>query len=358
MRAAFYTLVELVHADQVTYPSMIPTTRISLFIAALVATFVGTPARGQSIFDTGEKAEQERKAQEERAFRGSVIPMGIESGAANDHGRDTRVFTIPVMCAGHKAKFTWSGSGQTLITASYAQEINATINDNPDLKTFLGSDGKPLFHGDAAVELEFAGKKHSATVFVIRDDQITPGVGGIIGYDLARDYQWEVDPRVPRITLRRAGTPARRKAMATLPLKEEDLELYVRVKLRGIEEDLSLMPNAPYVQAAEKLQEAWNSAHVGKPSQERDVNGMRMIVLTGNRDALALSDDVVEMDLAVLLLADGGTGHSSLGSSVLNRFVYCVDPKRKDVMLLERVEPAAAKPDGQRLPAKQPASHE
>src|SRR5437763_75473 len=88
-----------------------------------------------------------------------IIPLGVESGSPNDRGRDTRVFTIPASAFGENGIFTWNGSGQSVITATYAKKLNAKIADNEDLKAFMGADGKPLFLGDTAIELEFAGKK-------------------------------------------------------------------------------------------------------------------------------------------------------------------------------------------------------
>src|SRR5690349_20221585 len=92
-----------------------------------------------------------------------AVPLGVESGSANDRGRDTRVFTIPVSCSGEKGIFSWSGSGQTVITATYAKKINAQIAENEELKGYLGGDGIPLFLGDTAIEMELGGKKHLAT---------------------------------------------------------------------------------------------------------------------------------------------------------------------------------------------------
>ncbi len=276
---------------------------------------------------------------ESEASDGVVIPLGVESGSANDRGRDTRVFTILASVSGEKGSFTWNGSGQTYITAAYAKRINAKVAESEDLKGYLGADGKPLFLGDSAIELEFGGKKHLTTVFVIRDGELGSKVVGMIGHDVARAYQWEVDPRKPKLTLRPPGTPLKKEALATVPVKEDSFDLSVHVKVRGVEEDMTLQLNAPYLQAAEKLQQAWETANVGKPAQESKFGNVRMILMAGDKDTVEFSEKVIEHDIPALLLADGGTAKSGLGAALMNRFVYSIDPMRNELALIERVAP-------------------
>src|SRR2546421_12734432 len=105
---------------------------MNLLSATLTLAFTFCLVADENIFDT-------------KSADGIVIPLGVESGSPNDRGRDTRVFTIPASCLGEKGNFTWSGSGQTVITAAYAKKLNTKIADNEDLKAFMGADGKPLF---------------------------------------------------------------------------------------------------------------------------------------------------------------------------------------------------------------------
>src|SRR5262249_5156934 len=66
-----------------------------------------------------------------------VVRLGVESGRPSDHGRDTRVFTIPVTCADAKANFTWGCGGQTIISKSFAEKARIEIRDNDGLKQYV-----------------------------------------------------------------------------------------------------------------------------------------------------------------------------------------------------------------------------
>src|SRR5205085_957705 len=101
-----------------------------------------------------------------------VVKLAVESGRENDHGRDNRVFTIPVACADARANFTWGCGGQTIITKSFADKARIEIRDNEALKQYLDGNGAPLFVGDAPVDVVFAGQSHQVVALVMRDGQV------------------------------------------------------------------------------------------------------------------------------------------------------------------------------------------
>src|SRR5258706_4886076 len=127
------------------------------------------------------------------AAKETTIKMGLEAGRTNEAGRDTRVFTIPIMCGDAKANFTWGCGGQTIISASFAEKAPLQIRANDDLKAMVDGNGAPLFLGDASVDIVFGERSHPATAWIMRNGEFNTSVPGVIGYEIARQYQWEID---------------------------------------------------------------------------------------------------------------------------------------------------------------------
>jgi hypothetical protein len=272
-----------------------------------------------------------------------VVKLGVESGRPGDHGRDTRVFTISVTCADAKANFTWGCGGQTIITRSFAQKARIEVRDNEGLKQYVdGGSGKPIFAGDAPIDVVFGGQSHQVVALVMYDTPANRNVPGVIGLDAATMQQWEIDPRVPQITFRALGSvPEKRsKPLATIPLKEEDENLMVHVKVRGAEEDVVLMPQAAEFQASPALQKAWDL----DPAASSGAAGSgRVLTFRGGVESLAFNEQIAETNFLVFLLgAENPNARSGVGQSILNRFVYSVDAQRKEMVLWERVTSSAA----------------
>jgi hypothetical protein len=270
-----------------------------------------------------------------------VVKLGVESGRPSDHGRDTRVFTIPVTCADAKANFTWGCGGQTIITKSFAQKARIEIRDNEGLKGYVDGSGKPIFAGDAPIDVVFGGQSHQVVTLVMYDTPANRNVPGVIGLDAAKMQQWEIDPRVPQITFRGLGSvPEKRsKPLATIALKEEDENLMVHVKVKGAEEDVVLMPQAAEFQASPALQKAWD---LDPAASSGAAGNGRVLTFHGGADTLQLNDQISETNFLVFLLGpENPNARSGLGQSVLNRFVYSVDVERKELTLWERVTPGA-----------------
>jgi hypothetical protein len=272
-----------------------------------------------------------------------VLKMGVESGKIDNHGRDNRIFTIPITAGDAKTNFTWGCGGQTIISAGFAQKARIEIHPNEDLKAIVDGNGKPLFLGDASVEIFIGGKSHPITAWIMRDGTFNKNVPGVIGYDIARQYQWEVDPRVPQLTLRALGTAAKENSLATLPLKDEQDNLWIHVKVRNAEEDVSIMPQTPDFQAAMSLQKAWDVDRGGQQPDDvkAPLGNVRVITMHG-QDGIWLNDKIFETNFLAYLLDDSPNARSAVGQSLLNRFVYCVDISRKEFTLIERV--ATTKP--------------
>src|SRR5207302_961293 len=84
---------------------------------------------------------QDAAAPPAAAAKETTIKMGLEAGRTNETGRDTRVFTIPIMCGDAKANFTWGCGGQTIISAAFAEKARLQIRANDDLKAMVDGNG-------------------------------------------------------------------------------------------------------------------------------------------------------------------------------------------------------------------------
>jgi hypothetical protein len=277
-----------------------------------------------------------------------TVKLGVESGRENDHGRDTRAFTIPVACADAKGNFTWGCAGQTIITASFAEKARVEVRPNDSLAGYVDGNGKPLFLGEAPVELVFGGQPHQVTALVMRDGQFTRNILGVIGFDCARARQWEIDPRVPQITFRPLGAEPKKKPLATLPLKMDQDTLLAHVKIRGVEQDIAIMPQNNEFQASVELQKAWAEVAAtgggggGDATEAKTQLGTAQVLTFRGTDGIQLAENIFETNFLAFLLPDSPGARSGIGGSILNRFVYCVDAEKKELHLIERVPPPAA----------------
>jgi hypothetical protein len=274
-----------------------------------------------------------------------VLKMGIESGKSDGHGRDNRIFTIPITAGDAKTNFTWGCGGQTIISAGFAEKARIEVHANEDLKAIVDGDGKPLFLGDASVELFIGGKAHPITAWIMRDGTFNKNVPGVIGYDIARQYQWEVDPRIPQLTLRALGAPAKENPLATLSLKDEQDNLWIHVKVRNSEDDVTIMPQTPDFQVAPSLQKSWDTDRGGQqPDDIKTYLGNMRVMTMHGQDGIWFNDKIFETNFLAYLLSDNPNARSAIGQSLLNRFVYCVDLSRKEMVLIERVASSTTHP--------------
>ena len=268
-----------------------------------------------------------------------VLKMGIESGKEDDHGRDSRIFTVPVSVGDANTNFTWGCGGQTIISAWFAKSARIEIRPNEDLNQFVDGDGKRLFVGDSSVEIKIGSTSFQLIALIMRDGQFNKNVPGIVGYQIARQFQWEVDPRIPQITLRNIGTKHVGKSLATVPLKDDQENFSVHVKVRNAEDDVVLMPQTPDFQVAPALQKNWDMDRGGgaPPEDIKTYLGtVRMINMKG-QDGVHIGENIFESNFPAYLLGDNPNARSAIGSSILNRYVYVVDPGTLQMTFIERV---------------------
>ena len=131
--------------------------------------------------------------------------------------------------------------------------------------------------------------------------------------------------------------------MATLPLKDDRDNLWINVKIRNVPVDVLLAPQSSDIQIDPELQRKWDL----QGGTETEVIGYlgkeRYRKLTGGKDCIELAGTIREHGLLVILIGDKNhpeltpSARSGLGQSLLNRFVYCVDAKRKEFRILSRV---------------------
>jgi hypothetical protein len=275
-----------------------------------------------------------------------VIALKVEG--AGGPGMDTRVFSVPLVCNGAEAHFIWGCGGWTIVSESFAEKASLKVRDDPDVAGFAAADGKPIFAGSADTDIRLGARSHRENVKVMRDKYADRGMAGIVGYAIARQYQWEVNPdwTRPTLTLRSPGSRPTSQPVAVVPLKDDDDNLWLKVKVRGEAVDLCLIPQSTDMQAGPELQRRWDIAS-GKATDIKSFMGSIRTVMLMGKDAVELAPQFVESNVRVILVGSpkdepNPSQRSGLGASLLNRFIYCVDPQEGKFMILGRPRPPKA----------------
>ena len=282
-------------------------------------------------------------------FREKVLPMKIADGDPDDPGR---VFSVPVTCNEVAADFEMGCYGTTRVGSSFAKRCNLQIEPDSVLDRMRDSQNKPMFEGAALATIGIGGQERTVRVSVMKDEYCQkPEKEGLLGFDVVKDFQWEVNPVALTFTLRPATTVPSTKPLYILPLRVGDDGYYLKVRIRNVTEDLALMPGSSFIQAGLSLQRAWdlNSGDKVKVDESR-FGDVRTTRLEGT-DVVELAKYLKETDLPVALMGNPKKPRitrlldSGLGQCVLNRYVYCVEPRRQQFRIMART-PATTRPSG------------
>ncbi|MGA2500344.1 MAG: hypothetical protein ABSH20_21590 [Tepidisphaeraceae bacterium] len=275
-----------------------------------------------------------------------VIPLKVESGAIEE-GRDSRIFNVPVNIRGDEHRFIWACGGWTTIRESLARDLSLPIAEDDETAGYTDASGQPMFVGKTRMPLSFGGIAQNVSMKVARDAAYNKGLAGIIGYDVASRFQWEVnpDPKAPTLTLRPAGTARPANPLATLPLRDEADNLWIPVTIRNASVEVLLAPQLSDIQAAPDMQKAWDIETGQGHDVASEFGNLRTRRLVGAKDVVELSPEVREAGCTVMLVGDKNhpertpNARSGLGQSFLNRFTYCVDPRIGKFWVLKKMHP-------------------
>jgi hypothetical protein len=284
------------------------------------------------------------------AVRGErVLPLSLCEG---DTPTDPlRALMVPVECNGKSGSFELGGYGRTRISERFATSIGADAEPDEFTRTQVDPEGKPVYLGGAIVRLKLGDFEQEVNALVVTDDHCQkPEKQGVIGADALHAFQWEVDPGAATLTLRPPGTPPRHKPLAILQAKPAAAGWYVRVRVRNASEEIAISPGSSFVQAGPKLQKAWD-LNSGKPLdlEVKQFGNVRVVWFKG-QDTVELTKDLKETNLPVALMGDPKHPEqkvptdSGLGQCVLNRYVYCIDPKREQFRIMSRVAAPTSQP--------------
>jgi len=280
-------------------------------------------------------------------FREKVLSMKIADGDPEDPGR---VFSVPVTCNQFGADFEIGCYGATRVSSSFAKRCNLQIDPDRVLDRMHDPQNKPMFDGSAMATIGIGGQERTVRVSVMKDEYCQkPEREGLLGFDVVKDFQWEIDPVALTFTLRPATTLPAKKPLYILPLRVGEDGYYLKVRIRNVTQDLALMPGSSFIQAGLSLQRAWdlNSGEKVKVDVNR-FGDVRTTWLNGN-DVVELARYLKETDLPVALMGDPKKPQfstmldSGLGQCVLNRYVYCVEPRRQQFRIMART-PATTRP--------------
>ena len=205
-------------------------------------------------------------------------------------------------------------------------------------------EGEPIFAGMARVKVRFGGREQIVHAPVMKDKHCqVPEKEGVLGFDVVRAFQWEVDPSAPSLTLRPPGTAAAGKPLAIVPLRMNDIGYYLRIKVRNLSEEVALMPGSSFLQAGTRLQRQWDFNSGQKADMEVTRFGNVRTMRLRGVDVVELGKGLKDANVSVALMGDpkdpekSADADSGLGQCVLNRYVYCVDPKAQQVRIMARV---------------------
>jgi hypothetical protein len=276
-------------------------------------------------------------------FREKVLPMKIADGDPDDPGR---VFSVPVTCNEFGAEFELGCYGTTRVSSSLARRCNLSVEKDRVLERMHDPDDKPMFDGSAMATISVGGQERMVRVSVMKDQYCQkPEKEGLLGFDVLKDFQWEIDPAALTFTLRPATTVPAKKPLYILPMRVGEDGYYLKVRIRNVTQDLALMPGSSFIQAGLNLQRAWDLTSGDKIKVDVNRFGdVRTTWLRGS-DVVELTRYLKETDLPVALMGDAkkpqfsGMLDSGLGQCVLNRYVYCVEPRRQQFRIMARTAP-------------------
>lgn len=279
-----------------------------------------------------------------------VIPLKVEAGGMRP-GRDARVFSVPVVVNGVEARFQWGCGGWTTVSESFARKAGLEVVNDAETADVIDGEGKPLFLGKTRADIVFGGRRtFCRNVKVQRDADYNKGFIGVLGFDVASQFQWELDPdpEKPTLTLRPPGSKVEGPVVATLPMKEDRDNLWITIKARNTEVEVLLIPQSTDTQAAPDLQKAWDIA-TGEEADKGVFGAQRVRTLGGARDYIEFTPEVREPGITVVLIGDKDNpdatpdARSGLGASLLNRYTYRVDPKLLQFTLVRKSKPIPAR---------------
>jgi len=273
----------------------------------------------------------------------TVIPLKLDSGGIAD--RDTRTFAVPVTINGKSYDFAWGCSGWTIVSESFAKQAGLKVVPDYSLESWVDAAGKPLFAGTVIVEVAFADRKTKAPLHVLKDAYTDGKTLGTIGYDLAGQFQWELNPDAekPTLTLRQLGTKFPVAPLAVLPLVDDGERVWLNVTVRNVAFDLVVMPQASDITAGPTVQRKWDLTK-GKIEDVPTPAGPVRTITLGPREPVQLNKKIGETGVTIMLIGDPKAvleppaTTNGVGASLLNRFVYIVDLKTKQMVLLSRVK--------------------
>lgn len=269
----------------------------------------------------------------------TVLPLKVDSGGIAD--RDTRTFTVALLVNGKPHDFAWGCSGWTMVSESFAKTAGLKVTKDETLESMTDAAGKPMFAGAAEMSVTLGGQKFLVYPKVIKD-AYSPTPVGTVGYDIASLFQWEFNPDTekPTLTLRPLGTKTA-KPLAVLPLVDDGERVWLSVNVRNVPFDLVIMPQASDIMAGPAIQKKWDLTK-GKIEDVPSPAGPIRTATLSDREPVALSKTISEKGVTIVLIGSPDAGDdlpastNGVGASILNRYVYVVDTKLKQFIILSR----------------------
>lgn len=275
--------------------------------------------------------------------RQMVLPLRILEGEPGD---DSRIFGVDVDCNGTPSNFEIGCCGQSRISESLARQCAVTIEPLMGDNIERDPEGKPVMAGAAHIRLRFAGIEQELPVGVMHDAYCQkPEREGMLGFDIFQQFQWEVDPVKATLTLRPLGTPPKTRPLALLPLRLDKEAFLVHARIRNRTEEMALLPASSFIQVGPTLQHVldFNSGKAIKPEVNR-FGDVRTVWMHGD-DVIELAPGIVaDTDIRVAIMPGRTVVNSGLGQCLLNRFIYCVEPKRGQLRIMARVAGPTTRP--------------
>ena len=140
------------------------------------------------------------------------------------------------------ATFEIACVGPSRISEAFAKKCAAVVEPEQGDDIERDPDGKPIMAGTAHIKLRLATLEFDMQVRVMHDAYCQkPDKDGMLGFDVFQQFQWEIDPTKPTLTVRPLGTPPHGRPLVLLPLRIEKQSFLVHARIRNRTEEMALL---------------------------------------------------------------------------------------------------------------------
>jgi hypothetical protein len=245
-------------------------------------------------------------------------------------GRDNRIFGVEVEFQGFSKVFSWdTGTVRgTLVSSRLARELGLELLPARDT-SWRDSLGKPILVGEARLSFRLFNDTYRDYPVRVYREEVFPDIDGFLGTDILLRYQWTIDPESSTMVVRKPGSSLG-EALTIIPLTIDRGTVFLPGKINDREvyflldtglSDTTLPPSTVEELGIERKKIDFETLNLGK--LDYAIADLQLGTITFN-------------DTFLYLMVRPMRIYPMLGQSVLNQFVYTLDPKLKILVVHEK----------------------